>query len=62
MRFGSKLKNLRTSRGMSLRELAAKLKVNHAYLSRLENGAIPPSDKVLRQLSKFFHVSGEELV
>jgi len=62
MSFGSKIKDLRTAGGMSLRELAAKLKVDHAYLSRLENSAVPPSNKVLRQLSRFFNVSEEELI
>jgi len=56
MSFGSKLKELRTVGGMSLRELAAKLKVNHAYLSRLENSSVPPSNKILKQLSRFFSI------
>ena len=61
MSFGSKIKYLRTAGGMSLRELAAKLKVNHAYLSRLENSAVPPSSKILKQLSRLFDVPEEEL-
>lgn len=61
MSFGSKLKDLRTVGGMSLRGLAAKLKVDHAYLSRLENSSVPPSRKILKQLSRFFDVSEEGL-
>ena len=61
MSFGTTLKELRLQRKLSLRDLSSKLRVDHAYLSRLENGAVPPSDKLITQVSRLFRVSGEEL-
>lgn len=61
MSFGARLNELRTVGGMSLRELAAKLKVDHAHLSRLENNALPPSKRILEQLSQLFDISEDEL-
>lgn len=61
MSFGVRLKKLRTAGGLSLRELAGKLKVDHAHLSRLENNALPPSKKILRQLARLFNISEDEL-
>ena len=61
MGFGSKLKELRAASELSLRELAAKLKVDHAYLSRLENEAVPPSQKVIKQVATLFKIPKNEL-
>jgi len=36
--FGAKLRQLRAARGLTLKELAARLKVSAAYLSALEHG------------------------
>ena len=61
MRFGAFLKQLRSERKMSLRDLSSRLNIDHAYLSRLENDALSPSDNVVRQISKLFKVSKEDL-
>ena len=42
MHFGSTLKLLRTEAGLSLRELARRVGVSSAYLSRVENDRDPP--------------------
>lgn len=39
MKFGALLKALRQARGLSLRELGALARTDHAYLYRLETGA-----------------------
>lgn len=61
MSFGSMLKKARTEKGLGLRELSSKLKMDHAYLSRLENNTVPPSEKAIHEISKVFHLSKEEL-
>ncbi len=61
MSFGSTLRELRTAQKLSLRDLAGKLRVNHSYLSRLEKSLVPPSERIVRELSRLFGVSGEEL-
>ena len=61
MSFGTRLKELRQQRELSLRDLAGRLKVDHAYLSRLETGLVFPSEKVIRQIARTFKLSREEL-
>jgi site-specific DNA-methyltransferase (adenine-specific) len=61
MSFGTTLKEFRQRRKLSLRELASKLKVDHAYLSRLENGTVSPSEKTIRQIARLFRIPTEEL-
>lgn len=61
MSFGSKLRESREACGMSLREFSSKLKVDHAYISRLEKGTASPSEKMIRAVAKIFRISVEEL-
>jgi len=61
MSFNSVLKDLRVCHKLSLRALASRLKVDHAYLSRLENGTVPPSDRVIHDLGRLFKIPQEEL-
>ena len=49
--LGSWLKDLRNRRGLSLRDLADRSSVDHAYIYRLETGAKEaPSDVVVEKL------------
>ena len=51
--FGVYLKEKRTQRHLSLRELARKSGIAHTYLRNIEKGIKPPpSDKILLQLEK----------
>jgi transcriptional regulator with XRE-family HTH domain len=49
--FGARLRALRTSAGMSQRDLADGTTVTAAYLSRIENGERYPSVSVIRELA-----------
>jgi len=62
-KFGIKLRELRTEAGLTLRELADKVNVNFTYLSKIENGALPPpSEKVIRQLAETLNADKDELL
>ncbi len=61
MSFSMTLRELRKKRHLTLRDLANRMRIDHAYLSRLETGSVPPSDRVLRQLARLFGVPAEEL-
>ncbi len=62
-KFGAKLRELRTKAGLSLRELASKVNVDFTYLSKIENGVLPPpSDKVIRQLAETLNADKDELL
>ncbi len=60
--FGTRLRELRTQTGMTLRELANKVSVNYTYLSKIENGVLPPpSEKVILQLAEALNADKDEL-
>ncbi len=41
-KFGSKLRELRLEAGLSVRQLAERADVHYSYISKLENGLVPP--------------------
>jgi len=62
-KFGAKLRELRTKAGLSLRELANRVNIDFTYLSKIENGVLPPpSDKVIRQLAETLNADKDELL
>ncbi len=61
MNFGENLRRHRKTSGLSLRALAKQLGVDAAYLSRVENGAVPPSEQLLRGLAANLDLSLDEL-
>jgi transcriptional regulator with XRE-family HTH domain len=61
--FGERLRKLRTQRGLSLDELAAKTAVSKAYLWRLEtNPSVRPSVDVAQKLAEGLGVGVTALV
>jgi HTH-type transcriptional regulator, competence development regulator len=63
--LGALLSDLRTAKGLSLREVeeASERTVSNAYLSQLENGKIKkPSPNVLHTLAKIYAVPYEALM
>ncbi|MBU5451399.1 helix-turn-helix domain-containing protein [Acetivibrio sp. MSJd-27] len=68
-KLGIFLKNLRESRGLSLRDFAQELHISHSYLNKLENGIDPRSGKpvaptidILKQISSALNLSLENLL
>jgi transcriptional regulator with XRE-family HTH domain len=60
--FGVKLRDLRIQSNMTQRRLASMLGVDFSYLSKIENGVLPPpSEKVLRKLSSILGMDIDEL-
>ncbi len=58
MDFGTYLRGLREAKGISVRQLAAELGIEHSYLSKLERGEnTRPSEKVLEGLAGVLEVS-----
>lgn len=59
--FGARLRQLRESRGVTLKELAAALHVSAAYLSALEHGRRgQPSAGLIHQVNEFFGLIWDE--
>lgn len=62
MKLGMRLRQLRNEKGLSIKALARKLKVNHAYLSRIESGQVQPSEQILRKLARSLKHDEAELM
>lgn len=59
--LGERIRELRESRDISLRELARKLELTAPFLSDVELGRRYPSAKVLMQIAQKLHVTPSEL-
>lgn len=58
MDFGTYLRSLREAKGLSIRQVAAELCIEHSYLSKLERGEnTKPSVKLLEGLAGVLEVS-----
>ena len=61
--FGQKLRELRQQLDLTLKNLEARVNVNYTYLSKIENGVLPPpSEKVVLQLAEALNADKEELL
>jgi len=56
---GQIIRELRVSKGLSLKEVASKANVNYVFLSRLERGLEKPSEELIRRLSEVAGYSGD---
>lgn len=59
--IGENIKRLRTTNGLTQKDLAEKLFVTAQAVSRWENGEVEPSATTLYEMSKIFNVSIDEI-
>jgi transcriptional regulator with XRE-family HTH domain len=62
MEFNEKLQELRKSKGLTQEELAEKLFVSRAAISKWESGRGYPSIDSLKEISRFFSVTIDEMI
>src|SRR3954447_3273609 len=66
MTFGEKIRQLRKAENLSQRDLAAKVKVNFTYISKIENEKLDfgdyPSEEMIRKLAKALDADEDELM
>ena len=62
MEFEKKLQELRRQRGLTQEELAARLFVSRAAVSKWESGRGYPNIESLKEIAKFFSVTVDELL
>ena len=60
--LGEKLKELRESKGLLQRQVAAELELDTAYISKMENNDKPVSKSHLKALAKVYELSESELM
>ena len=56
MEFGNKVQMLRRNHNISQESLAAILKINRNYLSRIETGKSEPTLSVIKDIAKYFEI------
>lgn len=61
-RFGQKLRILRTSRGMTMRQLSRAIGISDAHVSDIENGKTKPGADIVLRVGHFFNVSADVLL
>ena len=61
-KFGERLKELRTEKGLSQKALASKLGCNQSMISFWENGINEPTITNLVKLTQIFEVSADYLL
>lgn len=66
MKFGNRLRQIRAAKGLSQRELAAKVGINFTYLSKIENDRLDfsqsPSEATICKLAQALEIDEEELL
>jgi transcriptional regulator with XRE-family HTH domain len=61
--FGSYMRRLRKSRGLTLKQVETQAKVSNAYISQIERGLRkPPHPDILKRLAKAYDVQHRELL
>ncbi|MDP2335736.1 MAG: helix-turn-helix transcriptional regulator [Bacteroidota bacterium] len=60
--FGQKIRELRESQNLLLRQVAAQLEVDTALMSKIERGERKASKQQLIKISKFLNANEEELL
>jgi transcriptional regulator with XRE-family HTH domain len=61
--FGSYMRRLRKSRGLTLKQVETQAKVSNAYISQIERGLRnPPHPEILKRLAKTYDVEHRELL
>ena len=62
MALGEKLRELRESQGLFLRQVATALEVDNGYISKFETGEKIPLKKHISKLSAFYNIKEKELL
>lgn len=66
MGFGQKIRALRKAKALSQRDLAAKVKVNFTYISKIENEKLDfgdyPSEELIVRIAKALDADADELL
>jgi HTH-type transcriptional regulator, competence development regulator len=63
MNFGSRIRELRKAKGISLRDFADQVGIDFTYLSKIENGKVdPPSEEKIKSMADKLDVDAEQLL
>lgn len=60
--FGEHLRQLRETAGMTLREVAANIEIDHSLLAKIERNQRQPTKHLIKNIADFFEVNEKELL
>src|SRR5271168_1237811 len=61
--FGTYMRRVRKSQGLTLKQVESQAKVSNAYISQIERGLRnPPQPEILRRLSRVYDVPHRDLL
>ena len=60
--LGKLIRKLRKAKGLSLRQLAAKISVSFVNIAHIENGRVVTSEKVIKELAKALDYDEDKLL
>ncbi|MDO8639201.1 MAG: DUF3467 domain-containing protein [Candidatus Daviesbacteria bacterium] len=60
--FGNKIREFRKNKEESLLRVSSSLGIDKTYLSKLENGHLKPSKKILERISNYYSLSEEKMI
>jgi transcriptional regulator with XRE-family HTH domain len=55
IKIGNRLKQIRNSKNLTLREVAKEIRIDHSYLAKMEKGNLP-SISILFSLAEYYNV------
>ena len=62
MEFGGLLRNLRSKKGIGIKQLAPELGVSYTYLSKLEHNLVRPSQELVERIANYFSYDRDRLL
>lgn len=62
MKLGEKIKQLRSQKGLTVRELASLANLNVATISHIENGKVRPNSITIAKIARILDENFDELI
>lgn len=62
MELGARLKELRTDKGLTLKEVSEALQLTLGAYANYEHGIRQPSIEIIKRICRFYHVSADYLL
>lgn len=60
--FGEQLRQMRETAGMTLREVATKIKIDPSLLAKIERNQRQPTKHLIKNIAEFFNTNEKELL
>ena len=62
MNFGTRIREMRNNKGISLRKASEEIGISYSYLSELENNKKKPSSEIINKISDYYQTSADYIL